>query len=59
MESRTSNYLSTLHVLLHKLSSEVYKKNSSGSYPNIHCFNNSKYLFITKVALIFKGGLIM
>ena len=43
MESSTSNYQSTLHVLLHKLSSEIYKKNSS-SYPNIHSFNNSKHL---------------
>ena len=44
MESSTSNYLSTLHDLLHKLSSEVYGKNSTGSYPNIHSFNNSKHL---------------
>ena len=44
MESSTSNYLSTLHVLLHKLSSEVYRKNSTGTYPNIHSFNNSKNL---------------
>ena len=44
MESSTSNYLSSLHVLLHKLSSEVHKKNSTGSYPNIHSFNNSKHL---------------
>ena len=44
MESSTSNYLSTLHVLLHKLSSEVHKKNSTGSYPNIHSFDNSKHL---------------
>ena len=41
MESSTSNYLSTLHDLLHKLSSEV---NSTGSYPNIDHFNNSKHL---------------
>ena len=44
MESSTSNYLSTLHVLLHKLSSEVYRKNSTGTYPNIHSFNSSKNL---------------
>ena len=44
MESSTSNYLSILHDLLHKLSSEVYRKNSTGSYSNIHSFNNSKHL---------------
>ena len=44
MESSTSNYLSTLHVLLHKLSSQVHKKNYTGSYPNIHSFNNSTNL---------------
>ena len=44
MESSTSNYLSTFQVLLHKLSSEVYKKNSTGSYPDIHSFNDSKHL---------------